>query len=263
MENSKELSIPSSEEIEQIRQFTGEQSYQQVLKIPYLSFSGKNGMFSIQKEGKDSNGKSIFKEIGESFEGVIIRVRKSIKSPQDVVPSYYSSEFDSYNEPINLFRSDTRGIIDSGLYADLKNKYGEAVGLAENVYVYFEEKIYKIQVKGTSLNPLWVYLQSFPKDDTVLRYLTVFSSKEEINKAGQKYKVLVLKKGDVFGNWKMIWSELKNLDLALSKTATKKSELLEGRVISGEHFDNIPTIEVEEDFPNDDAEEVDVSKIPF
>lgn len=250
----------SDSELDDIRKFTGESGMIKPVRVPFLIFDARNGMFSKTTPEKDENGKSILENVGQSVTGVIIRMRKQIASSKDTKEKLYSREFEGYNDVVDLYSRDTKDVIATGTYTTLKDRFGKkAVKLNEVVYMFFEEQLLKLSVKGTSLAPLWEYASSFGKDDTVLRYNTILTSVDDSNEFGE-FKVLKFTKGEPVADWRKLWNELKVLDASISSTAVKHIN----KLVPGVSENELPVIDVpEDDFPIDEAEEIDPSKIPF
>lgn len=253
--------VPMSQsEIDEIRQFTGESKIDNKPRVPYLIFDAKTGIFKKSTGEKDEKGNSILKEIGTEMECTIIRCRKQIGSSKDAPQKVYSQEFESYNDMVTIIDRDSNTKLDTGSYTDLKDRYGKkTIRLNEVVYLFHENELFKLSVKGTSLAPLWAYLSSFGKEDTVLRYKTKISSFDDSNEYGD-FKVLEFTKGDVVENWKEFWSQLKDLDSAFTSNIEKKVGMLPG--VKEEYAGEVDEEEANfEEVPED--EEIKIENIPF
>ena len=262
--NDKSLAIPmSEEELREIRNFTGESKMSKVKKIPFIVFDGKTGKFSKTTDEKDMYGKTVLEEIGTELECTIIRCRKQISSGKSCKQKVYSDEFESYNDVVSIFDREGGGVVDTASYKVLRDRYGkDMIKLSEIVYVVYEEKFWRMSVKGTSLQPLWGYLSSFGNDDTVLRYKTKISSIAESNEFGD-FMVLTFEKGDAVENWKDLWAGLKELDSSITATIIKKEDLL-----LNEPADNIKTVSMDElgsefDSIENNEDEIKIEDIPF
>ena len=225
-----QLANPTEDQMAEMRKFSGEESTAGMARIPSLMFNGETGIFARQKMDKDGNvevnekGDAVIEQLGEVVDIVIVKVRRKAATDSRKEALVYSNEFDAANEEIALYSDDTREQVDFGLLADLKPKY-KSLKMRQVLYVFFQQKMYKMLVKGTSLDPFWKYLASFGKD-TVLRYRTVIGVESAENKDGDEYKVMKFAKGDIMPNWQAIWDELKTLDTQISSTAVKRANLL-------------------------------------
>lgn len=238
---------PTLDEVNEMRIITGETGMaNEGTRLPYLDFNGKpdGGKYS-KVIGKDDQNKNILESIGETIEGVIIRVRKVIQTGLDTKQKLYSSEFDNYNEQIDVYdRSDTKNPIYTGTYYELTEKYRGILKLQNVIYLFLptDSQIYKLRVTGGSLSNFWNYLRQFTRDkegknDTVLKYITRFGSMNAVSQMGLPYKQMTFEKVGETPQWKEIWQELKNLNTMISTTANKNKNLLSGEVVTEESTD--------------------------
>jgi hypothetical protein len=252
----------TEQELNEIREFTGESSLMpNINKIPFIQFDGKTGMFSKVDGGKDANGKNILTPIGNELIGTIIRVRKQISSAKSSVLKVYSNEFNSYSDVIDIYDRAANNLIATASYSQLQEKYGkEVIKLSEIVYIFFEEKLWRMSVKGTSLNPLWDYLRSFGENDTVLRYATHMTSYANKNDQGD-FMVMKFAKGAAIGNVSELWADIKKLQGTFSPSAKqqKKLEKIENNQLSAPE---IPTISYDDE-EEYSAEKKAIDEIPF
>ena len=243
MENEQNLTIqPTPEEINSMRIVTGETSMaNEGSRLPYLDFNGRpdGGIYS-KVVGKDDKNKSILEPIGETVEGVIVRIRKVVQTGLDSKQKLYSSEFDNYTEQIDVYdRSDTKNPVYTGTYHEIIEKYHGELRLQNVIYLFLAEEtqIYKMRVTGGSLSNFWNYLRQFTVDktgkkDTILKYITRFGSINAVSQNGLPYKQMTFEKVGETPQWKEIWQELESLNAILSTTAIKKVHLLTGEVIA-------------------------------
>jgi len=250
----------TQEEINEIRAFTGEDTLMTIKKTPFIQFDAETGIFS-KVDGKGEDGKNILIPIGKELTGVIIRVRKQIASSKSSLLKVYSNEFSSYNDVIEIFDKGANQSIACATYSQLQEKYGkEVIKLSEIVYIFFEEKLWRMSVKGTSLNPLWDYLRSFGENDTVIRYKSHLTSIDDKNEFGE-FKVLKFTKGELVANFEQLWSDLKKLDGTFSPSQRQQKKLdkiAETPALSA--GSDIPTIDYDEEEKK--AQEA-VDTIPF
>ena len=245
----KNLEI-SSEQLNEIRQFTGE-SQISIARIPFLHFNGKpgNGKFGIIS-GK---GKEKTEEIlGDSIQAVIIKVRYQFQSSMNVKVEMYSNEVDNSNCNVEIFQSGQRERVDCLSYKEVKNKYPE---LRSNMilYIFFQDKIWKLRVSGTGFSNFFDYSKQFV-NDTFLKYYTIFSSEKAVNDAGLEYQKMTFAKGELYSDWQGIWATLKQLSENLQSTAQKR--VSDGMIEAPK--DDLPEIQVE-----DIDMEIKESDIPF
>jgi len=247
----KELVPIKLDEIEKIRDLTGESTIaMEGMNIPWLNFNGQadGGKYSKSTDERDANRKIIKEEIGDTMEGVIVRIRKALKTGIESKRNLYTREFDGFNEVIDVYESGSRDVEYSGTYQELKANYPE-LRLTNVVYVYYEGQLWKLTVSSGSLSPLWDYLKQF-KGDTVLRYITVFGSKDEVSqKTSLAFKQMTFEKGEPTPDWKKIWGALQKFNSTLSSTAVKKAKMLP------QPEESVPTIQVED--------EINVEDIPL
>ncbi len=252
----------TNDELQQMRDFTGESNMERRPNVPFIKFSGKTGDFSKQTSEVGADGKSVYAPLGKALEAVIIKMRKSISTKMDAVESYYSYEFDTYDDLVTVYDRATGQEWGTGTYRELKNK-NTSLQLNEVVYLYHPEdkKVYRMLVKGASLSPLWEYVRGIPKDDTVLRYVTRFSPVGDKSPKGIPYFKLAMERGPETTEWRTIFDQLKQLSIALSRRSQRKVALLNAGQPTP--VDDEPVIDVSEDAGSDGEEKIDVSKIPF
>ena len=226
---------PTKEELAEIRGFTGEAEAAGGARVPSLMFNGETGVFARQKidiDGVvdvDEKGEPVIEEIGGVIDLVIVKVRRKVSTNSNhEEPLVYSNEHDAAKEEIALYSDETREQVNFGLFADLKPQY-QTLRMCQVLYVFFQQRMYKLNIRGTSLDPFWKYLATFTKKDTVLRYKTMIGvedEEKEIRGKIYKYKIMKFARGDVMPKWRDIWEELKTLDTQISSTAVKRANLL-------------------------------------
>ena len=182
----------------------------------------------------------------------------------DADTDLYSKEFDDYYQPVELINSADGKVVAVGSYSELKEKFPD-ITLAEVIYIFREDTLHRIIIKGFSLSPLWDYVGSF-KNDTVLRWITQFGSVAESTKKGTKefnFFRMTFKKGKETENWREIWQQLKNVNMALSASGQKKLAAagIKEAAPGDPPIGNLPMIPDEP--PVEDEIAIQVDKIPF
>jgi hypothetical protein len=241
----------SNEELNEIRQFTGE-SQMAITKIPYLHFNGKpdSGDFGIiSGKGQEKNEQILGKEI----EVVIVKARFQYQSKMGAKQDLYSSEVDNQNANVDIYESGVREPLESLPYKTVKEKYPD---LKANIilYVFFQDKLWKLRVNGTAFGNFFDYAGSF-RNDTFLKYYTKISSEKAVNDSGLPYQKMTFSKGELYPDWQLIWSTLKDLSENLKSTAQKRAE--EGLLDSPK--EDLPEIQIEDV----DMSDIKAEEIPF
>lgn len=121
----------------------------------------------IQTEDKDEDGKLIWdkKELGTSFEGIIVFQRHQLKMYDEKTEQFTSSPvYDSQDEVIPLFCDKVE--VARGTPAELKAKYAytgddgkQKSKLEDNriLYVEHEDEIYQMNLRGSSMYSFLTY----------------------------------------------------------------------------------------------------------
>jgi hypothetical protein len=265
---------PTPEQLAQMRDFTGENTMaQESLKLPFIKFDGKpdratSGHFLLAK-GKNQQGKQEYSDLGDTLEGVIIRVRKAVQTGLDSKRNLYTREFDSYNEMLDLIDRDTREVIASATYSDLKNQYAD-LRLSNILYVYSQkqQQVYRLSVGGGSLSNLWAYLEQFNQGNkTVMMVITKFGNQEAKSDKGIFYMQMTFELVSEAENWQMIWGELQKINNALGTPNSKKAKLLEAKAqeTPPPTEEELPVIQADENIVDEEnkEDEISVEDIPF
>lgn len=251
-QNKDLITKPSEEEINEIRRFTGENDFNlEGRKINYINFHGKDGEYLMASGEKNEDGSNKYESLGKEIKVVIFRIRRMLQTKKEASNDLYSSEFDSYNEDIEIYEKGNKELVAIGRFNELKSQFTE-LKLNNLAYVYFNDALYKIQITGGSLNPFWNYLQSFKGDDTVFRYNTIMGTKSAVSKEGFKYQQMTFQKGKEVENWKEIWEEVKQLNHILTKS-------VENKIPEAKQEDKeLPVIDV-----NEQKDEIKIEDLPF
>lgn len=150
------------------------------------------GMFFMenQTDEKDEDGKAIWdrKEIGTEVEGIILFQRKQLKLYDEATEKYTSSPvYDNEEEVLPLF-CDKKEVA-RGTPADLKEKYkytdktGKTKSALEDnriLYVLIEDKVYQMNLRGSSMYSFLTYSRKVLPPAVVTRLSSEAKEKGEI-----------------------------------------------------------------------------------
>lgn len=185
------------QDINNLRLATNEDVIDQRVKIPNVILNqvaekGPQGNFLLS-EGKDEAGKTLWKDLGPTYQAVILKVRRCLRG-FDGQKAYYTWEVDGWQEITPLFENGTQ--IDESNMTMLQTKYSAVLRVNYVLYLYDQGEPRKMYVKGKSLVSLFQYLNSFPKSqDSVINYVTQMSSHAE-KKGMVNYFVTDFKRGE-------------------------------------------------------------------
>ena len=135
----------------------------------FLSFNSVQGIWRVETDEKEEDGKSIYKEIGEKANMHIIAVRKLVESggkKDDTKERYYSREFEG--DDLQVFRASDKQMVYSGTYDNLKNNPNNSILFKElkfrsvlYVYAGTDPQIFRVKIKGSQLKNYFAYLKTF------------------------------------------------------------------------------------------------------
>ena len=212
---------PTEDQIKDMRHFSGEEA-RSIMSIPFLSFNGKDGIFYLPKYEEKEEPESL----GHSISVVIIRVRKRLDSKPGSPEEFYTAEFDSNTQPLELMQRGSQDVVDCGTYTELKSRFPQ-LQYREVIYFFFKGEIFKMSIGGASLSPFWNYLKSFGRKDTLLRYETTLGSVEEKHPQFGPYFRLSFGRGLEVPDWQGFWEQLQILrDTEVTRTIEGKKEKL-------------------------------------
>ena len=288
MSDEKALIDPSL--IKQVREASGETTGVKMPFIPLITINNKSEDKEAEVDGKmqkvkvppikgfnvrvKEGDKYVTKFLGEELEGVVLKERYRISSKWKKNPApgekYYSFEFDTWDEPIEVFDSETNKVIVEDPYKELKKEFeiNEVDRLGNKkksfetfliLYLDIDNEVFRFQWKMTSDNHWFDYKKSFGQSDTYVAHKTKFVLNEK-------------KSGDI----NYYWAEYTRGD---SVDLAKEIEIQRGiqqyfnaqiinkaRKSEAKKESSLPVIQVEDvtkEIATSDTDEVDVSKIPF
>lgn len=217
-------------QIEKLRRMTGETEMEDKgMRIKYMRFNGQlgssdSGIFQIP-EGIGIDGKKMYKALGETMKGIILRVTTKLKTNLTSKRNLETDEFGSYETEISIYEDqDFKNPIDSGTKAELQQKYTE-LSIVNIVYVYVNNSLYKLTINGGSLNNLWTYLSTFTsgeKKESCMMYHTEFGREEAENKVGLKYYQITFKRDTFNDLWMNMMTELQTINNRLIAAPEEK-----------------------------------------
>ena len=162
---------PSKEDIATLRQLAGEVE-RSAISIPRIAVDYRSridgqtnnnfGGFCIVKSEKTTDGTYMksMEVIGKTLECVVLKARYMSKhyDASAEKTTYFTKEFNSFNEPIELFNWEKKSVGFS-TYKDHKARYE----LKSNIilYVWFRENIYRLQLSSSCLGAYWDYEKLF------------------------------------------------------------------------------------------------------
>jgi len=205
-------------DLEEAERYSGEEYYRRPprLNLPYLRMQGEKGSF-ILGEKDENTGEFSSVNIGDSAEGIVLRIRRRLSSFEDGIRSI---EHNTPNDEIILYQEGRA--IDKGLSKDIKAK-NPRLKTEHVVYFYYAGKVVKLIVRGGSLgsieNPddpkkFYNYLGSFKGAEHVWQYSTILHPKKEQNKKTKKvYYCIDFEKGQKLEEIELetVISEMKRL----------------------------------------------------
>ena len=258
-----------------LEKYSGEEYYrrQPRLDLAYIKLDGNKGVFMKSKKVEDEYVKE---NIGESIEGVILRVRRRLTSYDDASNSFDStSEHNTPKDVVALFHENIK--IDEGVASVLREKY-KTLRTEQILYVYMLGEVCKLSVKGASLGSknkpedavsFYDYLASFPKEEHVWQFRTRFVPVAE-KKGAKEYFAISFEKGEKLQEEELggIGLEMKKLhdyfESSVKYSGTKEEiksvevekKLEEEIPVDESHKSDLPSIDIDED-------RIDPKDLPF
>lgn len=160
------------------------------LKLPAISLNGSKGTFVRRNPAEKKGDKWEKKEIGQTFNGVIVRVRLSLS---EYNPNYRreTNEYDNIKEKAMLWETNAgvRSKIAEGTPEELRKAYPN-LRARRILYLVVNDELVKLTVKGSGLGKLFKYFQEFGSNQHLFEFYTEFHPSKEENKAGMGYWAL-------------------------------------------------------------------------
>jgi hypothetical protein len=154
--------------------------------LPLIRFDGNRGEYRMISF--NDAGEKVETELTRPLKITILRKRKLLSSfsPSG---SYFTNEYESVNHKVSLFKNvaGTVTFEESGYPQDLRQKV-QVLRSHEVLYVLYDGKICKFEVKGGSLGNWWDYLKVLQEaDQHTFQTETVLGSEKAKNETGFSY----------------------------------------------------------------------------
>lgn len=230
-------------------------------KVPLIKFNGSTGKFQLLPlvDGKYD----ALESLPDNLEMVILRPRRqyaAFEKEGEVGLSYYSSEHNTWEDVVTLFRKEKGGkakVVGTDTGAALREIY-PTIRLNAVLYVLFNGEVHKLVAKGMSRKNFTTYRDKLAADNKMLfDYVTKISSKQEAG-TGFSYSVMNFDAGaetklEEIGTFiQLVGTSLNQVDEQYAKAKNSRG--------SAEKGEELPIVDVEE-VEND--EEIKMSEIPF
>lgn len=143
------------------------------------------GGFVIEtyEKNKDGSSQKNIQPLGKTIQGIILKKRILAKKYDKELKktTYYTREFDSWKDPVELYDSN-KNLIKTALYRDLKASHGISPDLILYIWMKIEEKenIYRLRLSASSMFTYGDYEKLF-FETVVSSVITEFSAKQEKN----------------------------------------------------------------------------------
>ncbi len=192
----------SDEKLKELEEASGETTVKQTkYVVPILKFNGNKGIFSLLTQKKD--GTLDAKEIGETIEGTILKIRRVFTSFEKVQGgdiSFFTNEHNSFRDTITLFER-KKGvarakIVDGNQKIDKIRENYPALRLKQQLYFLYKGEIVKLGVKGKSLSQLFEFYKEFSANEHMYQFSTRITNHSEENEGGLKYFVMDFTRGN-------------------------------------------------------------------
>ena len=189
---AKEKAIVSQEEMDKLKEMTGENT-SSFPQVPVLKFNSSEGEWYKNEFGeRDEENKLIYEKIGESIEFQILCQRLQVTTKFGETPNLYSREYVSGR--VDLIDSESKEIVKSGMYAELK-KDDENLVYNQVLYIHYEDKLWRMKLSGSKLTNWFAYQNAFKQNESKSQYITTASKGDAKENGGVKYFELKFKKG--------------------------------------------------------------------
>ena len=134
------------------------------------------------------NGELVKTDYAPVFGAVVLKVRYTVAKKfeeKSTMPNFYSVEFSpacfSSEEKITLKIEGGEQI--KMTYKEIKDKYTDKYKLTMVLYVWHQDQIMKVKLKGASMSAFWDYQKNFKGKDSVCAHVTSFSTIYDNSKA--------------------------------------------------------------------------------
>jgi len=175
------------------------------------------------KETKEYEQKFYSKELS----AVILKARYQIRSKFNVIPPYFSEEFDNWDQIIKVYNRQSRSIIGEGTYSELKElfkttdrdlvgRFRKSFELLLVLYLDIDGEILRFKSKMSSYNNWFDYKNTFAENDTYVAYKTNFVLKYA-REGKIEFWYVAFEKGEMIDLGKEIELQ-KELQMALNVT---------------------------------------------
>lgn len=193
---STELVNIDKQKIQALRALAGEVERSSV-NIPQITIDSRikvdkkanpnYGGFCTTEKVKNSDGSFTknYTELGKTIQAVILRRRDIADKWDEKLEkyTYYTREFDSYSQPIELF-SDKKSVgVD--FYKNWKEKYKIRPSMI--LYLYFQENIYRLKVSSSSMFTYSDYLEQFRDSHVSLVETEIGTQEDQKNESSAIY----------------------------------------------------------------------------
>jgi len=241
-------------------------------ELPTIRLQGKKGKFI--KKWRDENKEYQSEEIGETLEGVMLKVRRKF-SGFGKDEKFFTNEHNSWKDTVNVFYVDFKvkdkktQLIDTGKISDLRVKYPN-LKMRQVIYFLMDGEIVKLEVKGKGLSNLFDYWkEQFESSEHIFQFITKVSISEKSSPLGSYY-AMNFEKGREIKDLTEVGEKLNEVTTNIEK-------------IDSYYIEQVPSYEIEEpeneekpkkfrpdvkdeDIPvveEEKEDEVDVKDIPF
>lgn len=243
--------------------YSGEQFYKRPpkLSVNRIKFDGNNGSFGFRVKRGDKYETDL---IGKSLKVVVLRVRRKL-SNWDKGAS--STEHNVKSDKVALFQDGK--MIARGTAEEIREKY-DFLRTIQVLYVYYEGKVYSIDVKGASLGSqnkapdtisFYDYLRAFNSGSHIWQFWTTIEPVIE-KKGAKSYYAMTFKKGPLVDEETA--SAIKDETKALHEAFTAQDNYERGRSSAFEHTEAAQPPIAEEEIPSlEDDDDISPEDIPF
>lgn len=215
------------------------------VKFPFIKFNGSKNTFSLLS--KTDNGTEST-ALDAPLKIVILKVRRIYsafeKGPNNLSIRWYTNEHDKWSDQLTLFKKvkgQSKASVEfTGNLNELKDKYPK-LRLNLILYVWFNDTINKISVKGKSLSGLFDYFSSLEPNEHIFEHAINLSSHVETNEGGLTYYVLDFDYGDK-SDMSVIEKAIERLGQLIPAVEESKEQVKVDKV---DETDSLPTLETD------------------